>query len=97
VTEFHITQRVRFKPLYRGYGNALLPISEEIGPRLAEAVLSGEPMQVTVKGYEQDEEEDIDVVIVSVQHGKSRYEQWVHPNCIEPLSKPERSEGVEAV
>lgn len=85
MTEFHIGQAARFRHVYRGYGNALLPISEEIGDDLAKAVLSGEPMKVTVKGYEHDEEEDTDVVIVSVQYGKRKFEQWVHCNAIEPV------------
>lgn len=85
MTEFHIDQSVRFRKTFRGYGNAILPITEELPDDLAEAVIGDEPMSVKVKGYEHHEEEDTDVVIVSVQWGKRRCEQWVHWNAVEPV------------
>lgn len=86
VTEYTIGQPVRFKTFYRGYGNAARSIGDELPDWLADAVLAGEPIQVTVNGYDYDQEEDTDVVIVNVQcSGRQPFEQWVHPEAITPV------------
>lgn len=86
MTEYTIGQLVRFKPFYRGYGNAVVPIGEELPDWLAADVLAGRPMNITVEGYEFDQEEDTDVVIVRVWlEGRKPFEQWVHPDAVAPL------------
>jgi len=86
MTEFHIGQRVRFRTVYRGYGNAATSIADELPDWLAEEVLAGRPMKITVEGYEFDQEEDTDVVIVQVQCGARRsFEQWVHTEAVEAI------------
>lgn len=93
MTEYHIGQSVRFLPSFPRYVTAegkrvgkLYPISDELPDSLADAVERGAPMQVTVDGYEYDEMEDTDVVIVTVRHeGRVIPGLWVIPECIAPV------------
>lgn len=93
MTEYHIGQSVRFRATFPRYATAggervgrLYPISDELPDSLADAVERGEPMQVTVDGYDHDEMEDTDVVIVTVRHGGRVIPGlWVIPECIAPV------------
>lgn len=93
MTEFHIGQRVRFRETFKRFSTAegqrvgkLYPLADEVPDWLADAVAAGEPMKVVVDGYEYDEMEDTDVVIVTVQCGSRRIpDAWVHPGCLEPV------------
>lgn len=93
MTEYHIGQAVRFRGAFKRFSTAdgervgkLYPLSDEIPDWLADAVTAGEPMKVVVDGYEFDEMEDTDVVIVTVRcGGRAPFEQWVHPGCLAPV------------
>lgn len=86
MTEFTIGQRVRFKTFFRGYGNAATSIADELPDWLAGEVFAHRPMKITVEGYEFDQEEDTDVVIVRVQcRARRPFEQWVHPDALEAV------------
>ena len=86
MTEYTIGQVVRLKPYFHGTGGALRPIADEVPDWLAAAIHDGAPMTVTAEGYEHDQQEDIDVVIVRVQlRGRKPFEQWVHPEAIAPV------------
>lgn len=86
MTEYTIGQVVRFNRFYRGACGTLHPIADEVPDWLAAAIHDGAPMTVTAEGYEHDQQEDIDVVIVRVQlRGRKPFEQWVHPEAIAPV------------
>lgn len=93
MTEYYIGQSVRFRATFSRYATAggervgkLYPISDELPDSLADAVERGAPMQVTVDGYDHDEMEDTDVVIVTVRHeGRVIPGLWVIPECIAPV------------